>query len=249
MDSAKVAFCENDTLKTITILETIEKTYTTDALIVFTNKALADLYLIRGKIVCAKEKILYALTYKPTNRAGFKPIDTCNKILSVHNFLRTKADLCVAISQLYLNEKQFDSTIYYLNLADNRLLPYGDCANGMIMYKSLLSPFFADYYLAVGDTTKAIARLLDFFMQHDGNWKLLTQKLKSILLLKFTQKEITKQVDKGLRELKFIKIDNYNFDVSLTLFGHNVKDYCFVTPQLVKKAYKKDPSLKILRDN
>ena len=225
IDSAKLSFCKNDTLKTIACLETIEKDYPTDAAIVATNKALADLYLTIGRTREAKEKMLYAFLYKPTNYPAYRCTDFCNRILNNFYTSRAKADLCVGLSQLYLKQKLFDSSLLYLNLAENEFLPYKDCGNGIYMYKSFLSPYFADYYLTIGDTTKAIARLLDFFMKGDGDSRLLIQKLKLILLQRWTQKEITEQVDKGLRELKFIKADDDEFVISLTLFGHTIKGY------------------------
>ena len=104
--------------------------------------------------------------------------NVCDKLLNKHFTLRAKADLCTVLSTVYLNEKQFDSALYYLNQADNENLPYRNCGNGVMMYRSYLSPYFADCYLAMGDTTNAIARLLDYFMNINGNTVLLTRKLK-----------------------------------------------------------------------
>lgn len=49
IDSARHTFCTNDTLKTIAILERIEKLDSTDGFIIPTNKALAELYLTQGR--------------------------------------------------------------------------------------------------------------------------------------------------------------------------------------------------------
>lgn len=249
VDSARISFCKNDTVATITILEKIERLYPTDGLVAFTNKVLADLYIAANKTEEAKAKLLYAITYKSTNYPAFRNTEFCNKILNVNIISITKADLCVSISQLYLRQQQYDSSLYFLNLADNKFLPYKDCANGMYMYQSYLSPYFADHYLAVGDTTKALARLLDFFMKRDGNTKLLTQKLKSLLLQKWTQKEITAQIDKGLKGLTFTKEDDDEFTINLTLFGHTIKNYGYGKTKVYRDYYLKDPSLKMLRDD
>lgn len=249
VDSAKIAFCNNDTGKTIGILERIEKLYPTDALIVLTNKDLADLYIAKGKSEEAKAALLYGLNFLPTNYPAYRDTDLCNKIINKHFLPRAKADLCVGLSQVYLKQNQFDSAIYFLNLADNKFLPYKDCGNGYYMYKSFLSPYFADYYLAIGDTTKAINRLLDFFMKEDGHTVLLTQKLKSILLRRWTQEQIAEQVNRSLKELSFIKTSDGGFTVKLNLFGHTIENHDFGNIKELSALYRKDPSLKILRAN
>lgn len=248
IDSVKYYFCKNDTLATIVYLETLEKEFPTDGTILMADKALADLYFTKGKTNEAKEKLLYSFSYKPINFPInlFRDSDICNKILNRYNYRSTKAGVCVALSQLYFKQKKYDSVFYFLNLADNEFLPYKECGNGVCMYKSYLSTYFADYYLAIGDTTKAIARLLDFFMIRDGDTKLLTQKLKSILLLKWTQNEIKIEVDKGLRNLKFVKGDYSSFDIYLTLFGHTIYDYGYDKISFYKKLYYYDQSLKTL---
>lgn len=248
VDSAKLAFCANDTLKTIAILESIERSYPTDGFILSTNKALAELYLTQGRINEAKAKLMYAITYKRTSSMGFPEKDVCDKLLNKYIVLRTKADLCVVLSEMYMNEKRFDSALYFLNLADNEHLPYKTCGNGVMMYRSFLSPYFADCYLAMGDTTNAIARLLDHFMNINGNTVLLTRKLKSILLQKYSQKEITAEVRKGLKALTFTKAEEH-LDINLPLFGHTIKDFGYGKEKEYRKSYKHDRSLKMLCEN
>lgn len=247
IDSAKVALCENDTAKTIAILEHIEQLYPTDALIISTNKALAHLYIAKGNMEAAREKLIYAFTYIPTTNPLLLDRDTCLEKLRIGAYPQTKADICLALSQLHFREKRFDSTLHYLLLADGQYLPYQDCVNGINAYRSFLSPYFADYYLAVGDSNKAISRLLDFFMNRDGNIELLTKKLKSILLQKWTQEEINKQVQKGIRQMKFTKEDDDHFTVSLTLFGHTIKSPGYGNTQDYEVIYKQHPGIKILQ--
>jgi len=248
VDSAKHTFCTNDTLKTIAILEGIEKLYPTDGFILSTNKALAELYLTQGRREEAKSKLIYALTYNRTSHLAFLEKDVCDKLLNKYLLVKVKADLCVNLSNLYSYEKKFDSALYYLKQADNENLPYRDCLTGMMMYRSYLSPYFADCYLAMGDTTNAIARLLDYFMNLNGNPVLLTRKLKSILLQKYSQKEITAEVRKGLKALTFTK-EGENLDISFPLFGHTIKEYGYDTEKKHRKAYAHDGSLKMLCEN
>ena len=59
-----------------------------------------------------------ALTYKKTSGLVFLEKDVCDKSLNRHLILTGKADLCVILSKMYLNEKRFDSSLHFLNLAN-----------------------------------------------------------------------------------------------------------------------------------
>lgn len=248
IDSAKQAFCENDTSKTIVVLERIGQLYPTDPMVVSTNRVLASLYVAKGETVVAKAKLMYALTYIPTGNRLLLEKDTClGKLQLDSNYDQAKADVCVALSQLYFNEKRFDSTGYYLRLADGEYLPYQDCLNGVHYYRSFLSPYFADYYLATGNRDKAIARLLDCFMSRDGDMVLVTRKLQTILLQQWTQKEIKKQVKKGLRQMTFTKEEDDRFRISITLFGHTINNVGYGNKRHYKRMYKKNPGVSMLQ--
>jgi hypothetical protein len=247
LDSAKILFCNSDTIGTITVLEEFRDHYPNDVMIMMTNKALANLYLIRGQPDLALEKMKYAIYYKPTKYSSYNfKSDYCSKILTGLNYSEGKADLCISVSQLYLSQNNFDSSLYFLKLADYEYLPYKDCGNGTNMYRSFLSTYFADYYLKKGDTVNAINRLLDFFMNTDGNTKLLTKKLKSILLLKWTQKAITDEVNKGIRQIKFIKKKDDGFEIYITLFGHTIKESGYGPTKSYRQYYTRNKSIDML---
>lgn len=245
LDNATLAFCDGDTAKAISFYETIAKDHPNDAMVVMTNRILGDLYRIKGAVKEAKETMLHAFYYKPENYPFVREVD-CPKMNYKYNISTAKADLCVAISQLYLSQRQYDSSVFFLEQADKEYLPYKECANGIYTYKSFLSTYFADTYLAMGDTTKAIARLLDFFMNQEANRALLTGKLKSIVLEKWTQEEINKEVRAGLKKMKFVDKGYNQFDIFFTLFGHTIKAYGYGSTRLCRKLYKNDKSLKIL---
>lgn len=251
-DSANAAFCKNDTAATIAILESIERLYPTDAAVAMSNKALADLYIAQGRIQEAKEKVWNGLAYKRTNHPFFSDRTECSQLLSNKKWLTAQAESCVSLSRLYIQEKQFDSSLYYLQQAQTTFNPYKLCGNGYYMYCVYLSPFFADHYLAMGDTTKAIARLLDFFMHHDGNTEPLTRKLKALLLQKYTQEQITAAVKKGLRNVSFTKVkgNDDTWNMNFTWFGLTTQYYAGSKSDLkdYKKLYISDPSPKMLCD-
>jgi tetratricopeptide (TPR) repeat protein len=250
IDSAKNALCKNDTIKAVKLLEKIEQLYPTDMAILCTNQVLAELYIAAGRVDEAKNKLLYAFYYSPVNNTVYTKTETCNTALSDFSFPRAKADLCVSLSRFYLNQQQFDSSLYFLNLADGDFLPYRNCGNGMISYRSYLSTCFADYYLSVSDTTKAIRRLMDFLLKTDGNTTLLTQKLKTILLSKWTQSEISQEIDKGLKKLKFSKGDQDDeIVISFTMFGYTINERGYGKRKVYRDLYLKHPGLQILYEN
>jgi len=117
-----------------------------------------------------------------------------------------KADICVTLSKAYFLLDDNSTALEYLKLADTKYLPsFGGCANGMIMYKTKLSLDFADYYLLTGDTLKAIDRLIEFFLSNERYDDMVTAKLKSILLLKYSQKEITAEINSGIETMRIVK--------------------------------------------
>jgi tetratricopeptide (TPR) repeat protein len=249
IDSVKAAFCKHDTAKTIAFLETIDKDYSDDAAIISTNKVLAELYMTKGRVNEAKEKLQYAFALKPVNYYVYGNTTICNKILSYLEPGRARADVCVAMSQLYLKENRFDSSMYYLQLADNQFFPYKNGSN-YYMYKSYLSPYFADHYLAVRDTVKAAERLLDYFLKRDGDTRLLTRKLKSVLLYHHSRKEITREVKKGMQDMEFVTLNDGSLVMRTTLFGYTIREYGAAGEDIktFKSYYKNHESWQLLRD-
>jgi hypothetical protein len=222
------AYCNKDTVKAIQLLEDFEKAYPYSYNTQLTNKILIDLYIATNRTAEAKQKILYTLSYEPTDNSIFDMF-TCN---TKNNFGRgaIKANMCVALSSLYKHEKKFDSAIYYLSLAENpnKYHPYGiGCVNGYLIYNTYLSPYYADVYIAAGDTIKAINRLLNhLFVGEDGSNGAIKTTLKKILLYKYTQQQITNEIQKGINNLKIIKNKkNESKTVHLTMFNHKIKIY------------------------
>jgi hypothetical protein len=251
VDSANAAFCKNDTVTTIAILENIEKLYPTDGVVAASNKVLADLYIAQGRMKEAKEKLLYGIFYKKTSIAvTYRYVDRCSPIILNKELITAKAESCISLSRLFLQDKQFDSSLYYLQQADIQLNPYQNCGNGFNMYRIYLSPFFADHYLAIGDTTQAIRRLLDFFMNPDGDTKPVTKKLKALLLQSYSQHQITSEVKKGLRDVTFTKAagNDDSWYMNITWFGFTTKYYAGSSSYLkdCRKLYRNGPSAKML---
>lgn len=173
----KTALCNNDTGELIILLEKMEQHFPDDAMILYTNKILGDLYIAQKKVDTALVKLRYAFHYTPKSKlvllAGETP---CDSIYRRQFVSYSKADVCLSLSRAFISQGRRDSSLHYLQLADGVLNPYRGCGNGTKTYQSYLSSFIADDYLALGDTSQAINRLLDFFLEWNGDMKAITER-------------------------------------------------------------------------
>ena len=223
IDSANKYLCVCDTISAIPILESIEKNFSNDGYILVTNRILSDFYLSQGRVAEAKQKLFYAISYNPENSMPVRGPYVCDKHTFWVENVTGRAEICVSLFCLYLGQQMFDSAFYYLNLADGKYFPYSGCINGKLMYKSHLSTYFADYYLAIGDTTKAINHLLDYILVLDGNIETITEKLKTILLQKYSREEIINEMKTGFRKVSYKTLRGERMEIDFTFFNHNVR--------------------------
>jgi tetratricopeptide (TPR) repeat protein len=216
LDSIKYSLINGDTSTAILHLENFERNYSNNFLLSYTNDLLGDLYDKTGKSTKSFEKRKKALDFRPTD-FSYKGIDSNYIFLfDKRNYSTIRANACIKISEVYIKQSNMDSSLKYLKLADDKYLPYKDCVNGMLMYRSFLSFKFCDHYLHFGDTTNAIKRLFRYFLEVDGNAFAVTKKLKELLLKKYSQEQIELEVKKSIEKCKIIK-DKYS-EVKLIRF-------------------------------
>lgn len=237
-------FCEGDTLHTIETLENyVEKySYTGTALLV--GKRLADLYVANGDTQKAIGLLTKLLDSKPT-KGYFTYTDSCG-LFRMIDPESTKADMCVLCSKIYDSLGDHTTALEYLNFADTRYLPsYGGCANGMIMYRTKLSLDFADHYLLVRDTAKAIDRLVQYFLSNEFYEKQVTAKLKAILLQCYSPQQIEDEVNKCIRTMHISKSEKYESEyiLTLTFFGRIIKKSASDKLDLYRDYYARHPSI------
>lgn len=223
VDELNLSICENDTLQARHILENFEQEHPQHGYIIRTNRALAKLYKSNGYPNKALVKLISAFNYQSKYYGDrYKKLDSCKFFLD-YDASTYKADICVEISELFLEKKDYVNSLKYLKLADNEHLPYKGCGNGINMFRSYLTPIFAKHYLQAGDTTRAINRYLEYFMDQDADQELLTQQLKVLLLQKYSQEVINKEIKKGIKNLELEKSKTkYKEDgrIYFTVFGH-----------------------------
>lgn len=244
LKQAEGSFCNGDTSQTIQIFENYIDKFPNIGTTLLISKKLAELYLATDKTELAISLLTKTIELKPT-KGYFIYKDSCG-LYSGLDPASIKADICVTLSKIYTLRGDNLNALEFLNLADTKYLPsYGGCANGMIMYKTKLSLDFADHYLLTGDTTKAIDRLIEFFLSNEPYDDIVTDKLKSLLLLSYSQQQITTEINNGIKTMRIIKGQGNEPDniLLITFFGRTVKKAAFKDLKFYKDIYHKNRNI------
>ncbi len=249
IEQANRAFCKGDTATAMANLEAHVEKYPNDATVLLAIYHLGRLYFHKGDDQVALAFLTNALERKPKSGLLIREPEDCHEV-SGRNYESVRADICVTLSQVYQKAGEPEKALDYLNLADKQYLPrYGGCANGMIMYRTYLSLFYADVYLQAGDTVRAINRLLEFFMSDEGYQLQIAARLKTCLLASFSQKQIKQEIKKAIAAAKRNQVYRDGVPVadgcSFTLFGYTQKFHSDDL-QHCRHYLKNHPSLHLL---
>ena len=250
LDSATHSFCIGDTNKTIHYLESYSQKYPDLANTVIVNLCLGQFYIAKKNYQTAINTLTNTLRIQPEDGFLFKEPKVCN-LFNKYDFSFARADICVELSKAYEKLADTIQAIAYLDSADKKYVKYIGCGNGIHNYQAYLSLKYADLFLNMGDTTKAINRLLEHFMTHESNSIKVTQKLKELLLLKYSPEQINKEIIKGTRRLNVYR--EYKNDqkvklYSFIIFGHNLV-LPFDTLRDNKYYLGENENLKLLRQS
>jgi hypothetical protein len=92
-----------------------------------------------------------------------------------------------------------------------------------------------------GDTTKAIDRLLEFFLSEEYYDDIVTEKLKSILSLSYTQEQITTEINNGIKTMRIVKGKDTEPEniLLITLFGRTIVKTAYLDLKYYKDFYGK----------
>lgn len=216
---------ENRDKEAIAELEAFERKYPTNYLVYATKNLLSLLYDRNNKPDKAFQKRIELIYFEHSDREHRVNKAATSFLLKNDYYPTLKARTCVIVSEIFQDQMQIDSALKYLNLADNEYLPYQDCGNGIIMYRSYLSFDFCRFYLRFGDTSAAIKRLLHYFVEEDGDAVAVSKELKALLLTKYSLEEINTAVDNAIKNCRIIRdYDDYGI-IHFTLFGEKLKTY------------------------
>lgn len=247
LDSA-LARCNTDTIGMIRYLEKFLDYNIENAAPAIANHLLGKLYTETRQYDKAYFHLHKAMEFDPRYLKVDTAQDNCG-IIGRYSFSARKADICVSLSTLHRRQGDLKNALHYLELADSTYMPYRSCANGIFMYQAYLSFYFADIYLEMGDTIMAVNCFLTRFQRLEGYDQDVAKRLREILLLTHTQKEINAEVNKAIASLRRSRQyeDGYRSRVyKFTLFGVD-QFYDYGNLRTNRKLLKNDYRLKILK--
>ncbi len=232
LDSAMTVLNGGDTAMAITLLEANVGTYPRTVAASAACLQLGRLYGVMGAIDSARGRLIHVLNsviYEERPCRG--------------DFALLKTDGAVALSHLYDKEGNFEQGLYFLKLADTAFMPdYGDDERARVGYRTNLTMAFATHHLKAGDTTAAIARMVQYFARKEGNWQEVTRQLRTLLVRRYGAAKLRADVEKailGVTEQKVIDEDGKKqLQYTLTLYGQ---------PALMAESSSKATFQKMLR--
>ena len=203
LENAAEAICAGDTARTINLLGSYINEYPDSSSSLYAGYLMGQLYL-QGR-----DTLKAVRSWKQALEVGGRQVPygftrKCEKVLEDQWYVK-KADICVLISECYRKSNDQSTALDYLQLADTKYLPYRDCGNGMLMYRTMLSMYIAQNYLEQGDTTQAIQRLLEYFMSMERYSFQVTEMLHDILLSRYSQEEIKDQFKHAIKGMRIVR--------------------------------------------
>jgi len=201
IDSARVAYCKNNKEMAIHFLRQYVDAHPSITTAIIAEYRLGELLAAENRSDEALLVLQSALEKKSTGGLWSIPKDSCGLFQS-NDYDRTKARICITISNIFETRGDEQKALHYLMLADSDYLPYQSCGNGMQTFRTGLSLTIADYYLRKADTAAAINRLLHFFLPADRYSNDVGNKLTEILLEQFSTREIVKTARSAIKNIR-----------------------------------------------
>ena len=245
---AAVSLCSNDTLRTIELMESYISEYGGPESDLGPYNTLGNIYYF-GLHDTINAVRVWKLGLDAGRSNYFNSfIHKCG--LSKLAYQRAnKADICVELARHFTHIGEYDEALAYLQLADTDHLPtYGGCANGMIMYRTMLTLHFATTFLAKGDTTHAMQRLVEYFLSWESYSDDVTLLLRDVLLKYHTQSQINDEVRQAIKTLTIVKRPNSDTEQArFTLFGHSTTTYSSGTIRQARRSIREHPNIRLLQ--
>lgn len=216
-----------DTNGVISKLDNMINSFQGSSCNIFSYSLQAKLLWAQNKKEAAKDKVYLGLSYTDSKHVG-SISQYALRTFSLPDGKRFKSELSLLMSEFYLGTKQYDSALHYIYLADTVYYPRYDCANGSYGYKAWLTRHYIKCYLASGDTSLAMNKLLNYFINYEADQEYLTSELKKILYLKYDKEEIRAELNKGINNLRFkkeqIELSAFNQTFNVPFYGAKTKN-------------------------
>ncbi|MCB0791949.1 MAG: hypothetical protein H6595_06825 [Flavobacteriales bacterium] len=248
IQQAEDHYCAGDTMQALRSLETYAEQYPDLATTVFVKWRLAE-HLLQSDTAGALRLMNEALAIEPM--FGWVNIKDSCVLFQRRLSGSVKADMCVEMNRIYRAMDDPQQALHCLELADTKYLPYQGCGNGMLMYKTFLSPEFAKVYLQLGDTAQAMDRLLLFLFSTDGDARPVAAMLKEILLERYTAEEIARELRKGIRNIVIVdgREDEPEKILRMTVWGHVIREAASRNAGWYRRWFRQEIGYRMLTSN
>ncbi|GEM_PF-2343039 len=252
LDSASVAYCRGNIRHSIVYLEQFIKKFPESVLIDEVKFRVGELYQELRDYSNAILTLKSVLTLKEKNsEKSYEDFDEgikyqpdfgaiilyfgeyrCPAIVKSEGLKALKYKACAELYEIYLHKQEFDSSIYYLNIANRNFFPNTGCGNGNAIIETQIALKFADVYLLKADTIGAIKHLFPVFFYQEGRICENARDLLGDLLKKSYSKERRNQIlDQAISKVRLLKTVHDGevyyepyfsiFDTELNLWGEN----------------------------
>ncbi len=246
---ARQSLCRQDTSSAIDVLAQAAAQYPDEAMILSVYKVLADLYINRNQLDMAQQALMAGLRLRPHQGTSISDTLYCRAAPYINYSYRSRADLCVGMSDIYKRTGKPDSSYYYLLMADNLIASYSNEKNAIEAYRGKLSILISDYFTAVDDTVAAINCLLDNFLKQEVNSADITGKLRALLLTRYSVLQIRENVGHAINNIRIKRKGDGKYILRITLFDHVIEQWGSGQAGLHKKKIRLHPSLNQLRNS
>jgi hypothetical protein len=230
LNSATIRLCLKDTTKSIGLLNSYINEFADSGLDRLVKIKLGQLYTETGNLILAEETYNSVLSTKNTKNDFLvtpKDIENCKPLIKISEYREAKSNACLGLYKLSMLRNDNKKALEYLNLSITKYFPYTGCGNGDETNELFINKHFVEYYASIGDTKMAINKALDMLL-HDDNSRTSREvagQLRSLLLRKYTEKEIFEEIEKGISNIyraKYIEKGEEKEKIYFTLFGRNI---------------------------
>lgn len=197
LKSALSSWQNGDTAITMRHLHDFYTRYPDNAVSANVCLRLGNLYVSMNKIDSAVLVLHEGLRTEAKWAIGYQ--DSAGLLYSFATYPLWKINTCLLLSSLAEQAGDYKLSLHYLILADTKYHSYWHCGTGYEDFRADLSPGIANTYLKLKDTAAAIDRLVKYFLYNHA----VVQKLKPLLLTKFSQQEITRELNRSIASFKY----------------------------------------------
>ncbi|WP_196887984.1 tetratricopeptide repeat protein [Aureivirga sp. CE67] len=207
--SASISYCENDLKNSIKHLEEFVENYPNHELCEEALSKIGDLYFelntfdkaesIYHSILENQENIFQEKTEKE-NCYNFLINQDCNKIIYPKEYNQLKHFALVKLAEINYQKGAYLKALDFLEQSENNFPYLTNCGTGEMERQAQNTLMYHEIYMKLGKNNLALNKLLEqVFNYQDSNIQI---ELKKLLKEKYTEEEITSEIEKSIKNIK-----------------------------------------------